>query len=137
MRGRGGLALRNLTFFGVEGASRFGTLFGVEGALRFGTLRSAHTRGHVAGACCGDRFLEVFTRRVLSQGHIVISFSEWFIFLKCCGEMSHEHFTQGDLACNRGVTLFCRRDMSPQFKMIPILGECRADKISSPQQDCS
>ena len=42
-------------------------------------------QGHVAGknfmrcshegACCGDRFLEVFTRRVLSQGHVVISFS--------------------------------------------------------------
>ena len=108
MRGRVGLALRNLTFFGVEGASRFGTFFGVEGALRFGTLRSAHTRGHVAGtcrgkgknfmlcslegACCGDRFLEEFKRRVLSQGHIVISFSEWFIFLKCRGDMLHEHF---------------------------------------------
>ena len=76
-----------------------------------------HTRGdmlqgHVAGknfmrcshegACCGDRFLEVFTRRVLSQGHIVISFSDWFIFMKCRGDMLHEQFTRGDLACNRG-----------------------------------
>ena len=104
-------------------------------------------QGHVAGknfmrcslegACCGDRFLEVFTRRVLSQGHIVISCSEWFIFLKCRWDMLHEHFTRGDLACNRVVTLFCRRDMSPQFKMISILGTCRADKISSPQQDFS
>ena len=85
-------------------------------------------QGHVAGknfmrcshegARCGDRFLEVFTRRVLSQGHVVISFSDWFIFLKCRGNMLHEQFTRGDLACNRGVTLFCRRDMPPQFKLI-------------------
>ena len=51
--------------------------------------------------------------------------------------MSHEQFTRGDLACNRGVTLFCRRDMSPQFKLIWIQGTCRGDKISSPQQDFS
>ena len=80
-------------------------------------------QGHVAGknfmrcsdegACCGDRFLEVFTWRVLSQGHIVNSFSDWFIFLNCREDLSHEQFTRGDLACNRGVTLFCRRDMSP------------------------
>ena len=83
------------------------------------------------GACCGDWFLEVFTRRVLSQGHVVISFSD------CRADMLHEKFTRGDLACNRGVTLFCRRDMSPQFKLIWIQGTCRADKISSPQQDFS
>ena len=51
--------------------------------------------------------------------------------------MSHEQFTRGDLACNRGVTLFCRRDMSPQFKLIWIQRTCRGDKISSPQQDFS
>ena len=48
--------------------------------------------------------------------------------------MSHEQFTRGDLAFNRGVTLFCRRDMSPEFKLIWIQGKCRGDKISSPQQ---
>ena len=61
-------------------------------------------QGHVAGknflrcshegACCGDRFLEVFTRRVLSQGHVVISFSDWFIFRSVAGtcrmNSSHE-----------------------------------------------
>ena len=51
--------------------------------------------------------------------------------------MSHEQFTRGNLACNRGVTLFCRCDMSPQFKLIWIQGTCRADKIPSPQQDFS
>ena len=51
--------------------------------------------------------------------------------------MSHEQFTRGDLAFNRGVTLFCRRDMSSQFKLIWIQGTCRGDKISSPQQDFS
>ena len=51
--------------------------------------------------------------------------------------MSHEQFTRGDLAFNRVVTLFCRRDMSPQFKLIWIQGTCRGDKISSPQQDFS
>ena len=91
-------------------------------------------QGHVAGknfmrcshegSCCGDRFLEVFARRVLSQGHVVISFSDWFIawfiglLVKCRGDISHEQFTRGDLAFNRGVTLFCRRDMSPQCKLI-------------------
>ena len=80
-------------------------------------------QGHVAGknfmrcsqegACCGDRFLEVFTRRVLSQGHVVICF-----LIGSFSEVSHEQFTRGDLAFNRGVTLFCRRDMSPQFKLI-------------------
>ena len=46
------------------------------------------------GACYGDRFLEVFTRRVLSQGHVVISFSDWFIFRSVAGtcrtNSSHE-----------------------------------------------
>ena len=70
------------------------------------------------GACGGDRFLEVFARRVLLQGHMVISFSDWLIFLKCHRDMLHEQFTRGDLVCNQGVTLFCRRDMSPQFKLI-------------------
>ena len=64
--------------------------------------KGRHTRGdmlqgHVTGknfmrcshegVCCGDRFLEVFTRRVLSQGHIVISFSDWFTF----SEVSRGH----------------------------------------------
>ena len=52
-------------------------------------MRSSH-----GGACCGDRFLEVFTRRVLSQGHVVISFSDWFIFRSVAGtcrmNSSHE-----------------------------------------------
>ena len=107
---RGALDFETLRFCGIEGALRFGTLrlCGVEGALRSklylfrgrGGIALWHTQGdmlqrHVAGknfmrcslegACCGDRFLEVLTRRVLSQGHIVISFSEWFIFLKCRG----------------------------------------------------
>ena len=37
------------------------------------------------GACCGDRCLEVFARMVLSQGHVVISFSDWFIFRSVAG----------------------------------------------------
>ena len=54
-----------------------------------GRMRCSHE-----GACCGDRFLEVFTRRVLSQGHVLISFSDWFIFRSVAGtcrmNSSHE-----------------------------------------------
>ena len=49
------------------------------------------------GACCGDRFLEMYTWRVLSQGHVVISFSDWIIFRSIAGtyriNSSHEAVT--------------------------------------------
>ena len=77
---------------------------------------AVHTEGLVAGTCRDFVFWLVY-------------------FPKCRGDMSHEQFTRGDLAFNRGVTLFCRRDMSPQFKLIWIQGTCRGDKISSLRQD--
>ena len=94
---------------------------------------AVHTKGYVAeigflkcshGGSC---------RRDISWFRFLIG----LLFLKCRGDMLHEQFTRGDLACNRGVMLFCRRDMSPQFKLIWIQGTCRADHISSPEQDFS
>ena len=75
-------------------------------------------QGHVAGknfmrcshegACCGDGFLKC------SHGGSCCRHISWFRFLiGLFSEVSHEQFTRGDLAFNRGVTLFCRRDMSP------------------------
>ena len=114
-------------------------------------LRSAHTRGHVAGTCRGEEFHSLFTRRGMLRGWVSWSvhteglvagtcrdFVFWLVYFpKCRGDMSHEPFTRGDLAFNGGVTLFCRRDMYPQFKLIWIQGTCRGDKISFPQQDFS
>ena len=82
-------------------------------------------QGHVAGknfmrcshegACCGDRFLEVFTRRVLSQGHVVISFSDWFIFRSVAGtcrmNSSHEATLRVTLKVGSHEGTCCR-DMS-------------------------
>ena len=104
-------------------------------------LRSAHTRGHVAGTnsmhclhegtCSGDKFLEVFTRRNLSQG-----LAKWpfliGLFWYCRGDMLHEQFTRGD---KLHFLLFCRCNMSPEFKLVWIQGTCRGDKILSPRQD--
>ena len=73
---------------------------GLIGRLTRGDMLQGHVAGKNfmrcshEGACCGDRFLEVFTRRVLSQGHVVISFSDWFIFRSVAGtcrmNSSHE-----------------------------------------------
>ena len=95
-------------------------------------LRSAHTRGHVAGTnsmhclhegtCSGDKFLEVFTRRNLSQG-----LAKWpfliGLFWYCRGDMLHEQFTRDD---NR---IFCCF-----VAAVWIQGTCRGDKILSPRQ---
>ena len=91
-----------------------------------------HTKGYVAGI----GFLKC------SHGGSCCRDMPWFRFLiGLFSEVSREHVawtvTRGDLACNRGVTLFCCRDMSPQFKLTWIQGTCRGDKISSPQQDFS
>ena len=62
-----------------------------KGRLTRGDIFQGHvagknfTRCSHEGACCGGRFLKVFTRRVLSQGHVVISFSDWFIFRSVAG----------------------------------------------------
>ena len=86
---------------------------------------AVHTKGHVAGIGSSKCSHGGSCRRDMS----------WFRFLlvyfpKCRGDMSHEQFTRGDLAFNRAVTLFCRRDTSPQFKLIWIQGTCRGEKIS-------
>ena len=61
--------------------------------------KDRHTRGDMhclhEGTCSGDKFLEVFTRRNLSQG-----LAKWpfliGLFWYCRGDMLHEQFTRGD-----------------------------------------
>ena len=103
-------------------------------------------QGHVAGknlmrcshegACCGDRFLGVFTQRVLSQGHVVISFSDWFIFRSVAGtcrmNSSHEA-TLRLTGCN--VVLSPRHVPSIQTDLNS--GDMSRGQNFDPQQDFS
>ena len=95
--------------------------------------------GSHEGTCCRDMSRGRISCAVHTEGLVAGTcrdFVFWLVYFpKCRGDMSHEQFTRGDLAFNRGVTLFCRRDMSPQFKLIWIQGTCRGDKISSLRQD--
>ena len=103
------------------------------------------------GTCSGDTFLEVFTRRNLSQ-----DLAKWpfliGLFCYCRGDMLHEQFTRGDnrifccfvaatcpLNSNwfefRGhvaATKFCPRDKIFSWKLIVhtrghVAGTCRGD----------
>ena len=94
------------------------------------------------GTCSGDKFLEVFTRRnfyivfILKQSSrglvgTKMTFSDWFILILSRGHVAWTVHTRRQ----SHFLLFCRRDMSPQFKLVWIQGTCRGDKILSPRQD--
>ena len=90
---------------------------------RINAVRSAHTRGHVAGTCRGEEFHALFTRRGMLRGYVSWSvhteglvagtcdFVFWLVYFpKCRGDMSHEQFTRGDLVKQPG----CNAVLSPR-----------------------